>query len=201
MFWSVGWPLLRAEGFFCNLDILYGGLGIGKLQFLIKKKLIFFSAVIFFQFLVIKARIWIRIGLQPQTMDPDPNPEKMNTDPKPCFWKRVVLLNVNLMLMHTHRYNKQGIRQGWGWTATLGCSGLSVHWQTLFELGTILFVNKLRTPSKNLGADSLDSWLIFVNSWKDSSTNLHKFLADKSFPLHFPCFPTGTRTVLIHFSS
>jgi hypothetical protein len=28
-------PPLRAEGFFCNLDILYGGLGIGKLQFLI----------------------------------------------------------------------------------------------------------------------------------------------------------------------
>jgi hypothetical protein len=24
---------LRAEGFFYNLDILYGGLGIGKLQF------------------------------------------------------------------------------------------------------------------------------------------------------------------------
>jgi hypothetical protein len=32
---SVGWPLLRAEGFFCNLDVLYVGLGIGKLQFLI----------------------------------------------------------------------------------------------------------------------------------------------------------------------
>jgi hypothetical protein len=85
MFCSVGWPLLRAEGFFCNLDILYGGLGIGKLQFLIKKNLIFFSAVIFFQFLVIKAldpdliRIRIRIGLQPPTLDPDP--EKMNTDP------------------------------------------------------------------------------------------------------------------------
>jgi hypothetical protein len=31
MFSSVGWPLLRAEGFFCNLDVLYGGLGIGKL--------------------------------------------------------------------------------------------------------------------------------------------------------------------------
>jgi hypothetical protein len=29
---------LRAEDFFYNLDILYGGLGIGKLQFLIKKK-------------------------------------------------------------------------------------------------------------------------------------------------------------------
>jgi hypothetical protein len=30
MFSSVGWPLLRAEGFFSNLDVLYGGLGIGK---------------------------------------------------------------------------------------------------------------------------------------------------------------------------
>ncbi len=91
MFWSVGWPLLWAAGFFCNLDILYGGLGIGKLQFLIKKNLIFFSAVIFFQFLVIKAlepdwtRIRIRIGLQPQPLDPDPDPEKLNTDPKPCL--------------------------------------------------------------------------------------------------------------------
>jgi hypothetical protein len=26
---SVGWPLLRYEGFFCNLDVLYGGLGTG----------------------------------------------------------------------------------------------------------------------------------------------------------------------------
>jgi hypothetical protein len=38
MFLSIGWPLLRTEGFFYNLDILYGGLGKGKLQFLIKKK-------------------------------------------------------------------------------------------------------------------------------------------------------------------
>jgi len=68
MFWSVGWPLLWAGGFFCNLDILYGGLGIGKLQTLIKKKFTFFSAVIFFQFLVIKALdpYWIRIR------NPDP---------------------------------------------------------------------------------------------------------------------------------
>jgi hypothetical protein len=44
MFLIVGWPLLRAEGFFCNLDVLYGGLGIGKLQLLIQKKnLIFFQ--------------------------------------------------------------------------------------------------------------------------------------------------------------
>ena len=58
MFWSVGWPLLRAEDFFYNLDILYGGLGIGKLQFLIKKKIkIKISVVIFWSF-----KPWIRIG-------------------------------------------------------------------------------------------------------------------------------------------
>ncbi len=51
---------MRAEGFFCNLEILYGGLEIGKLQFLIK---FFFSGVIFFKFLVIKA------------LDPDPDPD------------------------------------------------------------------------------------------------------------------------------
>jgi hypothetical protein len=51
MFWSVGWPLFRAEGFFYNLDILYGGVGIGKLQFLI---------IIFFNFWSLKP--WIRIG-------------------------------------------------------------------------------------------------------------------------------------------
>ncbi len=27
MFWSAGWSLLRAECFFCSLDVLYGGLG------------------------------------------------------------------------------------------------------------------------------------------------------------------------------
>jgi hypothetical protein len=45
--WIIGWPFLRAEGFFCNLDILvlYGGLGIGKLQF-DQKIFYFFSAVI-----------------------------------------------------------------------------------------------------------------------------------------------------------
>ncbi len=49
--------LLRTEGFFCNLYVLYGGLGIGKLKFLIQKK--FFPAVNFSQFFVIK------------TLDPD----------------------------------------------------------------------------------------------------------------------------------
>ena len=62
MFWSVGWPLLWGAGFFCNLDILYVGLVIGKLQFLIKKFFFFFSAVIFFNFWSLKPWIWIGSG-------------------------------------------------------------------------------------------------------------------------------------------
>jgi hypothetical protein len=45
---------MRAEDFFYNLDILYGGLGIGKLQFLIKKEKKNFSCNFFFNF-------WCRI--------------------------------------------------------------------------------------------------------------------------------------------
>ncbi len=66
MFWSAECSLLRAEGFFCNLDILYGGLGI----------VVFDPTVIFSIFL-------IRIGIQPKMLDP--NPYQMNTDPKPCL--------------------------------------------------------------------------------------------------------------------
>ncbi len=43
---------LRAEGFLCSLDVLYGGLEIGKFQFLSKK--IFSSAVNFVETFVIK---------------------------------------------------------------------------------------------------------------------------------------------------
>ncbi len=78
MVWSVGCSLLRDEGFFCNLNFVYGGLGIGKLQFLIKKK---FSAVIFLIILVIEDLDpdWTRIGIQLKMLDPDP--DKMNADP------------------------------------------------------------------------------------------------------------------------
>jgi hypothetical protein len=74
---SAGCSLLKAEGFFCNLYVLYGGLGIGKLYFLIKK-LNLFSAVNFFQFLFIKTLNpdWIRIGNQSKM--PDPNPYQMH---------------------------------------------------------------------------------------------------------------------------
>jgi hypothetical protein len=50
MFFSSGCSLLRADGFSCSLGVFYGGLGISKLQFLIKKIEIKFPAIIFFQF-------------------------------------------------------------------------------------------------------------------------------------------------------
>jgi len=48
MFLSTGCSLLRAEGFSCSLGVLYGGLGISKFQFLIKKIEIKFPTKIFF---------------------------------------------------------------------------------------------------------------------------------------------------------
>ncbi len=47
MLWSAGCSLLRVGDFFCNLDVLYEGLGIGKLLFLIKSFCYFFSAINF----------------------------------------------------------------------------------------------------------------------------------------------------------
>jgi hypothetical protein len=86
MFSSAGCSLLRAEGFFCNLDILFGGLGIGKLQFLIKKKFNFFFSYKFFSIFGHQTP-WIRIDIQPKMLDPDPY--QMNTDPQPwlCLLK------------------------------------------------------------------------------------------------------------------
>jgi hypothetical protein len=82
---------MRAESFFCSLDVLYGGIGIGKLQFLIKK--IYFSAVNFL--------IHIQIGIQHKKLNPDP--DKMNTDPKHCLvhysdldWIQIFLSHVKL---------------------------------------------------------------------------------------------------------
>ena len=56
-----------------------------------KKNFIFFSALIFSQFLVNKALdpdwIRIRIGIQPKMLDPDP--DEMNADPQPCLWQHI----------------------------------------------------------------------------------------------------------------
>ncbi len=95
MFWSVGWPLLRAEGFFCNLDILYGGLGIGILQFLIKKEFNFFFSCNFFSIFGLYKKaldpdwIRIRIGVHPKMLDPDP--DEMDTDQQPCRGAHLLL--------------------------------------------------------------------------------------------------------------
>jgi hypothetical protein len=40
---SNGCSLLRADGFSCSLEVIYGGLGISKFQFFIKKISIFFQ--------------------------------------------------------------------------------------------------------------------------------------------------------------
>ncbi len=76
---------MRAEGFFCNFDVLYGGLGRGKL--IQKKKKKFSAATFFLQFLVIKALdpdwMRIRIGIQLKMLDPDP--DEINADPQPWY--------------------------------------------------------------------------------------------------------------------
>jgi hypothetical protein len=65
MFWSAGCSLLRTEGFSCSLDVLYGGLGISKLQFFYQKnKEKKLCCCIFVQFVVIKT---------------------LDTDPQHCF--------------------------------------------------------------------------------------------------------------------
>jgi hypothetical protein len=61
---------LGAEGFSCSLVVLYGGLGISKLQFLINKIEIKFPDINFF------------LILGHQTLDLDPQLEKL-LDPYP----------------------------------------------------------------------------------------------------------------------
>ncbi len=74
---------MRAEGFFCSPDVLYGGRGIGKLHFLIKKIYIKISGVNFLQFLVINTLDTDQYSLiQPKMLGLDPDPDQINTDPK-----------------------------------------------------------------------------------------------------------------------
>ncbi len=60
----INFIFLSAEGFSCRLDFLNEGLGLGKLKFLTTKRYKKFSAVCFFQFLVIK------------TLDKDSEPDR-----------------------------------------------------------------------------------------------------------------------------
>jgi hypothetical protein len=81
MFLSAGCSLLRADGFFCSLNVFYGSLGISKLQFFIKKiSNFFFSAVNFLSNFghknpgsgsgsVFSLKCWIRIRTLLETLD------------------------------------------------------------------------------------------------------------------------------------
>ncbi len=81
---------MRAEVFFGSSKFLYGGLGKGKLSFVIQKMC--FSAVNFVTFFFFKILDpdpdWtlIRIGIQPKMLDPDLY--LMSTDPKHCFFAK-----------------------------------------------------------------------------------------------------------------
>jgi len=94
---------LREGGLFCNLDVLYGGLGIGKLKFLIQ--IIIFPAVNFFHFLVIKIldpnSIRIRIGIHYSTLKclirmririNEYGSETLSPDKRPLYLRRSLLL-------------------------------------------------------------------------------------------------------------
>jgi hypothetical protein len=67
----------------------------------------FFEAVIFFQFLVIKTLDpdWIRIGIHPKMLDPDPY--QMNTDPKPWYYVLYLLAAVSIFAQR-HGNKKEG---------------------------------------------------------------------------------------------
>jgi hypothetical protein len=71
MFSNAECSLLRAEGFSCSLNVLYGGLGINKLQYLINKVKQIFSRNFFNMW---SSKPWIRIGIQPKMLDLDPDP-------------------------------------------------------------------------------------------------------------------------------
>jgi hypothetical protein len=79
MFSSAGCSLLRAEGFSCSLDVLYGGLGsregFCKLQFLIKKRFKQFFCCIFFLQFFCHQNPESGLDLDPDSLeilDPDP---------------------------------------------------------------------------------------------------------------------------------
>jgi hypothetical protein len=73
-----GCSLLRAEGVFFSLDVLYGGLGISKLNFLIKKYKFYFFSYNFLSsepWIRIYLTIWIRSRIRIET----------NADPQHCL--------------------------------------------------------------------------------------------------------------------
>jgi hypothetical protein len=64
--------MFSCEGFSYCLEVLHGGIGINKLQFLEEKNGIFFPAVTFYQFCSSKS--WILIHNRPKILELNPDP-------------------------------------------------------------------------------------------------------------------------------
>ncbi len=65
MVWNAGCSLFKTEGFFCSLNVLYGGLEISKIAIFFYQKNIIknFHLYIFYNFW--SSKPWIRIGQDP----------------------------------------------------------------------------------------------------------------------------------------
>jgi hypothetical protein len=76
---------LRTEGFSYSLDVFNGGLGISKLQFLIKKKRKISADHFIHPFILGPHPDPDSLEmLDPDSMNPDPYPDSMNPDPQHC---------------------------------------------------------------------------------------------------------------------
>jgi len=97
-FWGAGCFLLRALGFSCVLDVLYGGQGISKLQFLIKNRCKECLAELFFLNFWIKTLDpdWSR-SVSGSGLDPNPNSLGMldpDLDPQHCLrYEKIIKLS------------------------------------------------------------------------------------------------------------
>jgi hypothetical protein len=109
MFWSAGRSFLKAEGFSCSLYVLFGRPKDKQIAIFDQKNIVF-SAVNFFQFLVIKT-----LDLDPDPHSPkmlDPDPLEISADPKHCK----ILLILSWILLFTEVSSKRifaEIHQKW----------------------------------------------------------------------------------------
>ncbi len=138
MFWSARCSFLRAKGYSCSLEVLYGGLGISKLQFLIKKYQNFFSCK-FFPYFGHKTldpdldrysamKCWIRIQISIQHEMLDPDLESINPDPK------------QLHFLQYGVYFIPGCPQGFHWHLSWSSSWYTFHRPRQNETSNFLLV-------------------------------------------------------------
>ncbi len=134
MFWIAACSLLKAEGFSCSVDVLYGDPAMSLLKFLIKNIVNNFLAGSFCHFWSSKAWIQIRIGIQIQcwiwmqirnqwsrirntaeiypiylhTIIKEFDPESKNPDPQPC-WEMKILQEEQIFFILTFKSLKHNL--------------------------------------------------------------------------------------------